>query len=110
PGASRATMSAMFEKSEIASALVVDATAIAVEMQDGSSIALRRPLLPVEMTVATPTLRRRSMEAFRGSLSHGLVKPVWLSPKPPRLILTAASDTPAAGLSAFINTQSSAAI
>src|SRR5262249_23975061 len=94
PGASRATMDAMFQKLEIASALVVDATAIAVEMQDGASIALRRPSLPVEMTVATPALRRRSMEAFRGSLSHGLVKPLGLSPKLPTLILTAASDTP----------------
>src|SRR5262249_26164224 len=57
PGASRATIDAMLEKGEIASALVVDPTVIAVEMQDGEPTASRKPSLPDEMTVATPALR-----------------------------------------------------
>src|ERR1700760_2606470 len=105
PGAMSATCEDMLLNDEMTSCLSVEPTATAVEMQPGAEIALVKPLLPAAIAVATPTLLRLSMLALRLSVSQALVN--W---PPPRLILAAASEPPAAGARAFGTSQFSAEI
>src|SRR5690625_8054552 len=83
PGANTAVWSDRLEKLDTRSVLVVEDTAMALEMHAGAPMESVKPLLPAEITVAMPELRRLSMAALRwGS---------WLSQSekcrpPPRLM------------------------
>ena len=61
PGAKRSMIVATLEKPETMSTLLVEETAIAVEMQAGELIVLLEPSLPVAMMVAMPLERRLSI-------------------------------------------------
>ena len=84
PGASRSTWAELLENAETASALVVEPTVTAVEMQPGAPTPAVSESLPDEITVATRAARRLSISDLRASPSQALV----LLP-PPRLMLTA---------------------
>ncbi len=86
PGAKSNRNGATFENDETRSALVVEATLIALEMQAGELMPFRYPLLPDAMTAAMPTERRLSMTGLRASPSQKLVFRAEL----PRLMFTAA--------------------
>src|SRR5262249_32322590 len=105
PGPMSATIGAILVKEEMTSFLSEDPTATAVEIQAGAPTALVNPSLPAAITVATPALRKLSMDGFVGSPSQAAV-----NIPPPRLILTEASLTPGAGVRAFIKSQSRADI
>src|SRR5215471_18494133 len=85
PGASRDRKEAAFENQESSSALSVEPTLTADEMQPGDDSALVRPLLPAATIVAIPTERRLSMIGFSGSSSQ-----VDENCPPPRLRFTEA--------------------
>jgi hypothetical protein len=93
PGASRERKGALFEKGEIASAVVpnepssVEPTLTAVEMHAGKLSAEEKPSFPEAITVAIPTERRLSMATLRGSVSQ-----FEEDRPPPMLMLTEAKE------------------
>src|SRR5215471_15481843 len=96
PGATRSTNEPMFEKDEMKSCLVDDATVMAVEMQPGELTWLVEPLLPAAIAVATPAAFRLSIGVLRLLVSQ---EPV--NRPPPMLMFAEARLTPTAGWRPF---------
>ena len=67
PGAKTSSSGPRLLKLETVSSSSVEPTVNAVEMQPGAPTALRKPLLPAEMTVATPAASRASMAVLRAA-------------------------------------------
>jgi hypothetical protein len=70
PGASRDKKSALLEKEDTSSDFVVLPTLMAVEIHAGEVIDVVEPLLPEEMTVAIPAVRRLSITGLNEDLSQ----------------------------------------
>ena len=66
PGASRSTISALFENDDTVFCLVVEPTVTAVEIQLGAPTAFVKPLLPDAITVAMLNDASWSMIGFSG--------------------------------------------
>jgi hypothetical protein len=93
PGASKERKGALFEKGQIASAVVpsepssVEPTLTAVEIHAGALIARGCPSFPEAITVAIPTDRRLSIAILRASESQ-----LEENDPPPMLMLTEAKE------------------
>ena len=70
PGANSEMKEATFEKKDKLSALSVEPTLIAVEMQAGEFMAATKELFPEATTLAIPTDRSWSIAGFLGSESQ----------------------------------------
>ena len=90
PGASRSTFADIFENDERASALVVDPTATAIEMQAGWLIVDVDDSLPEAIAVNTPADLRFWIAGLWESVSQ---VPEVFGP-PPKLMLTDATTVP----------------